>query len=218
MFKKLCLAATIAMSGVAANAATYNPVGPQNDVLVTDVLGGGWSIIYQDLYSQNTDIDNIFAGAGSMIMLASRQVGADRFDLLATVSSALFIPLQTAPNATVLSNGSEWYKNGFSMGFANAGDPITQNSADTNGTGNTDQRMSWHTNFTGWAPGQNINDPAEWLSNGWRTGTNTGLNFDSGWERFVLTKDAVPAIPVPAALPLLIGALGTFAFLRRRPT
>lgn len=212
MFKNILMAAVFALSGTIASAATYNPFGPQNDVLVSDVLTGGWTIIYQDTYNATgVDIADLFAGAGDMIMLASRQVGSATFDVLAAVDASLFVPLHTDLNETVLSNGARWYKNGFSMGFAGATDSITQSSADVAGRDERD-RLSWHTNIG--ISGRSASQDALELSFGWRSGNNTGLNSTTAWERVVLTRLA--PVPVPASLPLLVGAVGAIVLVRRR--
>ena len=214
---KTTAAALVVATGLtsgAASAATYNPFGVQNDVAVADVVSGGWSVIYSGRMSQNASLTSVFAGAGDMVMLAARRVGSSTFDVLAAIDSAIFIPLQTSLNTTIDANGARWYKNGYSMGFAGATDAISQNTADVQAQTERD-RLSWHTNWTGYAPDQNASDPAAWLSPGWRSGNNISLNSAANWERVVLTANMTP-VPVPGALPLLLGGLGGLVALRRR--
>ncbi len=212
MFKTWLMAATIAFSGTVGWAATYNPVGVHNDVLVTDVLDGGWSIIHSETFgTRGTTMAELFDGAGSHIMLATRRVGARSFDVLAAIETAVYVPLYTARNRTILSNGARWYKNGGSMGFAGATDTIRQSSADVNGQSERD-RISWHTRG-------GYNNAATSLSGGWRSGDNLWLNNTSAWERVILTATpsaAVLPVPLPAGLPLLLGGLAGLFVLRRR--
>ncbi|MDX1785597.1 MAG: hypothetical protein R3210_05670, partial [Roseovarius sp.] len=147
-------------------------------------------------------IADLFAGAGDKLMLATRRVGSTTFDLLATIGSNIFIPLQTAPNTTVVANGAGWYKNGRSMGFAGETDTINQSSADINGQSERD-RLSWHTNVGG-----DRNDAASFLSGGWRSGDNTDLNSSDEWERLVLTANVTPEARVRTKEVGMRGFLG----------
>lgn len=59
-------------------------MGVQNGVQVSTVLGGGWSIIYQDTYANNaTSLNTVFSGAGQYVMLAAKNVNSNTFDVLA---------------------------------------------------------------------------------------------------------------------------------------
>jgi hypothetical protein len=209
----VALFVSLGLSSGAATAATYNPVGVQNDVSVTTVADGGWSVLYQGLHRDTRiSLADIFAGAGDLVMLASRRVGASSYDVLATIETSVFVNLQTARDQTITANGALWYQNGWSMGFAGLGDTIRQNSADTQGRNERD-RLSWHTNIG--VAGRSHTQAAQELSFGWRSGNNTGLNGSTQWERVILTAD-VAAVPVPAALPLMMFALGGLVTLRRR--
>lgn len=207
----LVLGTALTLSVTAASAVSYLPVGPQNDVPVATVAAGGWTEVWSGTYgTRDVPLAPIFDQLGEYVMLAARPAGANEYDLLAVVDSSFFVPLQTAEDETVLRNGSEWYKNGWSLGFALAGEPVNQSSADIIFGINPDQRMSWHTNIgvSGRSPGQ----PALEIGFGYRSGGTTSASAD--WERFILTADATP-VPVPASLALLLGALGMLAGLRR---
>ncbi len=207
----LVLGVFLSLPATAASAVSYLPVGPQNDVPVATVAAGGWTEVWAGTYdSRNVPLAPIFDQLGDYVMLAARPVGSSEYDLLAVVESSFFVPLQTAEDETVLQNGSEWYKNGWSLGFALAGDPVNQFSADTIFDINSDQRMSWHTNIG--VSGRSPLQAAQEISFGYRSGETT--SFGTNWERFILTADATP-VPVPASFALLVGALGMLAGLRR---
>ena len=204
MWKRvLCAVAFLGLVSGNAGAVTFNPVGPQNDVAVDTVLNGGWEVVHQGFFADsNIALAPIEGQLNDQVMLASRVVGSNTFDLLAAVDAGFWINLTTGTNQTVANNGAEWYKNGFSLGFALLGDGIQQSSADTLFT-NSDQRMSWHTNFDGQRGG---GVPATSIGFGFRSGANVNLNGSQSFERLILTN-SVPAVPLPAALPLLATAI-----------
>src|SRR5205085_5512737 len=143
------------------------------------------------------------------------QDGSETFDVLAA-ALASDVRTYTAYNQTHSANGSEWYYNAYSIGFAGLGDTIYQSEADTNGFNERD-RLSWHAttqgNYFGFDPSQEPN----YIDGGWRSGTNLGLNFDSGWDRVILTLDAGAEVPEPATLTIwTLGALGCVAAAYRR--
>lgn len=158
----------------------YNPYGVQNDVAVALVLEGGWRILYQGLYSEGMpSVSALFRGSCDQLMLASRRVGSPKFDVLSTIETDVYVPLNTPRHTSIRSNGAQWYKNNQSMGFAGAGDVIRQTSADTNGLGERD-RLSWHTIRI-------FNKPNTELNPGWRSGNNIKLDDSDQWERLILT-------------------------------
>lgn len=213
MLRKFLATMLVALLGTGVSAATYDPYGVQNDVSVSTVTGGGWSVLYSGTYADNFVLNTALKKAGSKIMLAARRVGSDTFDVLAAVDSSIFLGLFTNRDETVSTNGAAWYKNGLSVGFAGAGDAIFQNSADVAGSGDFGfttverDRLSWHT-F-----GTNARDIL--VENGWRSGSNIWLNTTTDWERLVLTT-GVSAVPLPASLPLLLVGIGAIGALRRK--
>ena len=215
MFRNLLAAAALSLGAASAQALpAYMPVGPQDDVAVSTVLSGGWTVIHSEAYgADGTTMAELFDGAQDWIILAGREVDSPVFDVLAAVRADVFLPLHTAVDATLNSNGSEWYKNAQSLGFAPGGAVITQTSADT--TDFSDPlRLSWHTDP---APGGDSSaDPAATLHGGWRSGATTGLNSSTTWERVVLTAADAPAVPLPAALPLFGAALASLGLLAAR--
>jgi hypothetical protein len=86
----------------ATAALTYTPVGPQTNVAVATVTGGGWRECYRDLYSNGaTTVASILSQcAGNNLMMACRPTGNATLQLLAQ-----------APRADVItdSRGSNRY-------------------------------------------------------------------------------------------------------------
>jgi hypothetical protein len=207
--------ALAALSGAAR--ADYNPVGVQNDVAYTDVINGGWSVVYRADYGSFSSISSMFGSiaAGSMVMLAGIRDGSSTIDVLAaaTIEDVL---LHTAHNATHAANGALWYSNGYSLGFAGLGDTISQSSADTSGWYERD-RLSWHTGVSGTDWGnfqQDPNAPASVILGGWRSGDNTGLNDSTDWDKMVLVQAA--PVPEPETYALMLAGLGLLGMAQRR--
>lgn len=169
-----------------AMAATL-PYGVQNDIALNTVLNTwGWTITYRGDYNATVPISTLFAGTGEYVMLAAIQDGYSTIEVLAAALKSE-VMTYTALNVTHTSNGVNWYYNGGSLGFAGAGDTITQGSADTTGQSERD-RLSWHTSGGySFAPTQ--------INGGWRAGSYTSLNSATNWDRLVLTMSvAAPAI------------------------
>ena len=218
MFKKFVgvVAGMALIAGVTstANAAPYMPVGPQNDVLKSTVLSGGWSVCFSEPYGTvGTSISSILAGcSGTSLMMAGAAVGSSTFDVLA---QALFGDVAFATgdgsSATHVANGTQWYLGAnSSWGFAGLTDIVYRVSCDAEDVFNSPpterDRLCWHTG--GGA-----------LDGGWRSGDNIWLNGSQDFERFLLvSNNAVgqPELPAPGGLALLgLGLLGLGALRRK---
>ena len=219
-----------------AFSQTYYPSGPQTDVALSTVTGGGWSICAQTLYSTTlTEYPAACPQAGSVdkVMLACRATGSATIKLLAAApASDVLTETGTGATNTHNANGSEWYYEppveSQAMGFAKGGDNVTLTSCDVNTTGTNTQRLCFHL------------EPDVDIGGGYRCGADTSLNTSGAVERLFLMSDADgdlvadsldyypqdasrsvrPIVPVPT-LPIfgllaLAGLLGLFGLRKLR--
>lgn len=206
-------------------AASFVPVGVQNDVAVGDVTSWGYAEIYRGVYSGDFSLAGVLApyAASAQVILAGYHLRSNVFDVLASATVAEVLTI-TDYNQTHTANGAEWYSNDSSLGFAGLGKAVNQNSADTYGTSffnapgctpfcfQPDQvderdRLSWTTS------GLNV------VTAGWRSGDNVELQSATDWERVVFVNTNPPApVPVPAAVWLLGSGVAGLVSARRRKT
>lgn len=178
------LAVLVAMyAGSVVAAPGYSPVGPQTNVAVSTVTGGGWSECYRDTYNISMNSATVLAACtGDQLMLSCRPTGSATLTLLAQGNRA-DVTFDTGNDLNTLhsANGVGWYystaKN--SWGFVKDGDAVTKGNCDTNNTGSTDQRLCWHLQGVG----------------GYRCGVTTGLNANAGWERVVYQPGGAASNP-----------------------
>ena len=195
-----------------ANAQSYSPVGPQTDVPVDTVTGGGWTECFRNLYADSGwDVDTVLSNcSGDLLMLACRQTGSDTLALLAQ-GFRNDVTFDTGNNMDVthIANGVGWYFNKAEIGwgFVRAGDSVDKSECDVDTSGANDERLCWHIN-----------------SSGWRCGATQDLNESVDFERIVYTATFIPnPNPIPtlsewgmiaAAAGLML--VGVFFAARRR--
>jgi PEP-CTERM motif len=200
---------------VSAQAASYLPVGPQQNVAVATVTGGGWTQCFSEAYgTYGTTISSALSTCtGDLLMMAGRRTGSDTLLLLAQAPKVdVLFPTGTG-NTTHNANGTEWYfDNNYSWGFASGGQSVYRVSCDASGvfnsnTADNNNRLCWHTG--GGA-----------LQGGWRVGSNSSLNSSTGFERLLFSASSRAAVPEPATWALMILGFGLVggAMRRRKPT
>lgn len=145
-----------------ADAPNFYPVGPQTNVSQDTISSGNWTLCYsEDLGTPLVKATISNACTGTYILYAGKvSTSSNTLLLAAGERSAVFSV--TGLNVTNLNNGTYWYFNDSSLGFApNA--TINQTTADTTDT-NDPLRFSLHTSNIG----------------GWRIGTINGWNEPDG--------------------------------------
>jgi hypothetical protein len=158
-----------------AGAQTYLPVGPQTNVPVATVTGGGWTECYSDLYNNPMVTDTVLSDCpGDQLMLACRETGSDTLTLLAQGNRSDVI-FDTGDNDNVLhiANGVGWYFSEAhrSWGFVRAGDSVVKAPCDIDTSGANDERLCWHI-----VPNS---------QGGYRCGAVEKLNESTSFERIV---------------------------------
>jgi hypothetical protein len=231
MLKPVLVAIALAWAGAAA-ATTYLPVGPQTNVAVSTVTGGGWHECYSDTYfgtPNGTPMASILSTCdGEHLMLGAKLVGSDTLLLLAEALSA-DVTYNTGDlniaGVTHIANGTEWYfSEGIgtrvtgAWGFAPVGSPVLLKSCDVKDTGKLGGgtlnlitgalRLCWQT------------DESK-LTGGWRAGNAIFLTGDDAktYERVIYTDAKVNStvVPEPASWALMITGFGLVGgTLRRR--
>ncbi len=212
------LSVTLAFSSLEANAQTYLPVGPQTNVPVSTVAGGGWTECYRDTYSNNLDADAVLRSCpGSRLLLSCRSTGSTTLTLLAQGDRS-DVTFDTGDNSDVLhiANGVGWYfnfvggtsENRNSWGFVREGDSVEKNNCDIDSSGADNERLCWHLNENG----------------GYRCGATQDLNSSEDFERIVYTAGSGSRLsPIPTlsewgmiATAGILGIAGFIMVIRRR--
>ncbi|TFG74693.1 MAG: IPTL-CTERM sorting domain-containing protein [Thermodesulfobacteriales bacterium] len=208
---------------VDTNAQTYLPVGPQTNVPVATVIGGGWTECYRDLYSNvSLPVNTVLANcSGSQLMLACRQTRSNTLTLLAQGSrSDVTFDTGENNNVTHIANGVGWYFNFIggndddfgqnAWGFVRAGDSVEKNNCDVDSSGANDERLYWH-----------LQDDIGGYRCGATEDLNDGEEGGDSFERIVYMPGA-PTAQVPTlsewgliAMASILGIVG-FMVIRRR--
>jgi hypothetical protein len=184
----LVLALILTGTGVAHAEPGYYPTGPQENVSLETVKSGGWDVCYlEDLGTPLTD-EILLAHCNAKYVMYSGGEDTDPDNLLllaAGESSAVYT--ETSANGTTESNGTFWYFNGSSFGFAST-DLINQNTADTcdalivcDGTDNG--RLSFHNSdeIGGWRIGD--------INGSTQGGNNAVNNGPNAWFKIILISN-----------------------------
>ena len=201
-FKCLVAAALAAVAAVPASAL-YAPTGPQLNVALSTVTGGGWTQCYaapMSTFLGSSASAALSACTGDRILLAGRATGSDTLLALAQTTKAdAFFDTGTS-NDTHFADGSEWYNgDDYSWGFAPGGETVDRGECDTAGG---DGRICLHT--VNGAGGYRINDLF-------------GLNDSDEYEKLVFTADG-EAVPEPATWALMLGGFAMVGAAMRRRT
>ena len=184
-------------SAGAATQPAYYPYGPRTNVDQNSLVG--WTQCWSGTYADTPSLDSVLgACVGDFMLLAAGPVDTTVFDVVAA-APRVDVLTATTGNTTHDANGVGWYFDNStfwgSWGFARAGDPIDRLPCDVMASSreegpNGDQRLCWHTD------GSN-------LEVGWRSGTNTDLNYSVDFRRaiYVSTLDTTPPTVTCSATP-----------------
>ena len=129
---KLCPAGFYCPYGAALfNQSTYYPSGPQQNVSISTVTAGGWTLCWTSTYADyGVNINQVMSNncTGNYLMLAGGVAGSSVLSLLAAGPRGSVIG-GTSNTQTNFANGVEWYYTSGTMGFAlsGAGQNVTTN-------------------------------------------------------------------------------------------
>jgi hypothetical protein len=199
MIKTLMAAATLAIAAPVM-AADYLPVGPQSDIALSTVTGGGWTLCYSAAMATPFGIsagETLSGCNGSRLMMAGRLTGSATLLLLAqTTKVDALNPTGAANNGVyTTSNGADWfYNDNYSWGFKPVGAGYSKSEC-----GSGPSSMCIHVlDFTG----------------GYSIGDISGLNGSLDYEKLVFTNAA--AVPEAASWMMLIAGFGLVGAVQRR--
>ncbi len=206
--KKSIMAVAAAVVAVAssssASAADYLPVGPQTNISIGTVTGGGWSLCFSGTMATpfgNSAASTLANCSGDRLMLAGRATGSETLLVLAQALKVDALFNTGAGNNGVFhnANGSDWFNaDSWSWGFKTPGSSYSKFQCDTSPP--PEPSMCLHTfDFVG---GYNINQIS-------------GLNGSTDYEKLVFQFDG-GAVPEPATWLMLIAGFGLIGAAMRR--
>lgn len=195
------IAAVALASSGPAQASEYLPIGPQTNVALATVIGGGWSLCYSATMGTpfGSSAAATLAGcSGDRLMLAGRETGSENLLVLAQALSvdALFDTGASDDGVFHTANGSDWfYADQWSWGFKTIGSSYRKYQCDTSPP--SEPSMCIHMSDA--VGGYNINQFSE-------------LNYADNYEKLVFSFVSGPgAVPEPATWALMLlgfGAVG----------
>ena len=207
----------LAFCHLEAKAQIYLPVGPQTNVPVATVTGGGWAECYRDLYNNAMDADTVLSDCPkSQLMLSCRETDSSTLTLLAQGNRS-DVTFNTGDNIDELhvANGVGWYFNDDGVGnegagawgFVRAGDIVEKSNCDSEFSGADNKRLCWHLTGVG----------------GFRCGAD--LVDSVSFERIVYMASPSTTTPIPTlsewgliAMAGLLGIVGFIVMRRRKVT
>ena len=180
-------------------AAQYLPTGPQSNVSLSTVTGGGWTLCYQSTFAEafgTSAATTLSACNGDLLLLAGRETGSETLLELAYApkADALFDTGAADNGIFHNANGSDWfYADNYSWGFKIPGTDFTKYQCDTSPP---DGNVCIHTLDVG---GYSI---------------NTTTTFGSNYERLVFT--AASNVPEPSTWAMMLFGFGGIGAAMRR--
>lgn len=223
VFARCCAAVALVATFAAGSTAAplYAPIGPQQDVPFATVTTGGWTQCFAGPYGASGLVADALSGCGgNLLMMAGAVAGSDQIALLAWATLE-DVTTVTSLNEVHNANGTDWYFNDASWGFAPQGFGIDQSACDIASAAgfpsagdSGELRLCWHTDF-----GLGNNAPT-FLNGGWRLGNAIFLNDEpTGYTRYLFTANSLN-VPEPATSVLLLLGAATMArrVVRRRVT
>ena len=182
-------------------------------------MADGWSIHYRENAGLTSSISDVFGGFDKEDWLVIGGVrNSDNMVLAYAAATWGEISTYTTQDEVHTFNGSDWYYNGYSMGFTDVGDPIMQNSADTSPFVDDNKGLSIHTNYADSSHNDSfsLQDHAvepTYFGSGYRAGSVIFGNSTSSYDWVVLVEDMSQ---VPEPLPLALMGLGILCLGAKR--
>ncbi len=199
-FLKVALVSVVLSVSGFANAGLI-PFGIQTDIDTTTLTNNGWSLNFQSVWGSQAAHDyEMFAGIAldEYVFIGALDTNTTNIALGAAILYSDLLSYTTGNNTNDY-NGASWYfRNDYSMGFADIGETISLNSADTSTDSGALSKLSWH-----------MHDD---YTAGYRVG-NYFSNNSGAFEKVVFRASATN-VPEPSTLAIF--ALGMIGLASRR--